>query len=223
MAMLENQPEEPGIVNEVLGFKRLVFVAPNEAPYKQITHPLPIETLLTWPMIIYEWESGRHMVGNRHFRERYGLSLQDHNMIACFDTHEAMMEGVKAGLGWATVPECIYARYRDDQDIVRFRVNTAPMWYPVSIAASSERIPSDAARGFARFIRSHIPEGYFRNDIEAYLGSRKRLPENWGGRRKGRGRPPSWRVCGARVTRGGIYARMERENNDVSQHIREGR
>ncbi|MEI2998175.1 MAG: LysR substrate-binding domain-containing protein [Senegalimassilia faecalis] len=99
-AILENQPTEPGIVTEVLGYKKLVFLAPDKAPYNQTLGPVPIETLLKWPMIVYEWHSGRHMVGNRHFRERYGLSLRDQNMVGCFDTHEAMVEGVKAGLGW---------------------------------------------------------------------------------------------------------------------------
>ena len=160
-ALLENQPEDPELTNEVLGYKRLVFIAPNRPPYNQITQPLPIETLLRWPMIIYEWNSGRHMVGNRHFRERYGLSLQDHNMVACFDTHETIVEGVKAGLGWCCVPECIYEKCRNSPDIVRFRVNTAPLVYPVSIACSSERLPSDQARRFAGHIRAHLPEGYF--------------------------------------------------------------
>ena len=65
---------------------------------------MKIKTLLEWPMIIYEWHSGRHMVGNRHFRDRYGISLRDHNMVARFDTHEAMMNGARAGLGWTSVP-----------------------------------------------------------------------------------------------------------------------
>lgn len=171
LALLENQPDVPGIVNEVLGYKRLVFVAPNRAPYNQLTNPASIEMLLTWPMIIYEWDSGRHMVGNRHFRERYGVSLSDHNMIACFDTHEAMMEGVKAGLGWGTVPECIYRRYKGDEDVIRLKVNTAPMWYPVSLAWSSEHVQTDAAREFLDFIRAHIPEGYFRTDTQALINS----------------------------------------------------
>ena len=98
-AMLENQPEEPGITIEALGYKKLVFICPNAAPYNRATQPVAVDTLLDWPMILYEWDSGRHMVGNRHFRERYGLSLQDHNMVALFDTHEAMIEGVKAGIG----------------------------------------------------------------------------------------------------------------------------
>ncbi len=170
-AMLENQPEEPGITNEVLGYKHLVFIAPDAAPYNQLTQAMPVETLIELPMILYEWDSGRHMVGNRHFRERYGLSLQNHNMIACFDTHEAMVEGVRAGLGWAVIPECIYARYRHDPDILRFKVNTAPMWYPVSLAWSSEHNLRDEARAFINFIRDNIPEGYFRTDIEAYLNS----------------------------------------------------
>lgn len=170
-AFVENQPEEPGIVNEILGYARLVFVAPNRPPYNQVIHPLPVETLLTWPMIIYEWNSGRHMVGNRHFRERYGVSLQDHNVIACFDTHEAMLNGVKAGLGWASVPKCIYSRYRSDSDIIRLKVNTAPMWYPVSLIWSSEHIQRDEARDFINFIRNNIPENYFRTDVESCLNS----------------------------------------------------
>lgn len=170
-ALLENQPEEPGLVNEVLGYKKLVFVAPNRPPYNQVLHPLPIDTLLKWPMIIYEWNSGRHMVGNRHFRERYGLSLLDHNIVARLDTHEAMLEGVRAGLGWGSVPECVYARYRNDPDIIRFKVDTGPMWYPVSLAWSAERILSDSARSFIGFIKDNIPESYFTMDAEAVINS----------------------------------------------------
>ncbi|MGN0078562.1 MAG: LysR family transcriptional regulator [Coriobacteriales bacterium] len=170
-ALLENQPQEPGLNIELLGYEKLVFVGPNKPPYNQVVHPLPIETLLKWPMIIYEWDSGRHMVGNRHFRERYGLSLNDHNMVACFDTHDAMMEGVKAGLGWGTVPECVYRRFKNDPDVVRFKVGTPPMWYPVSLVWSTEHVMRDNAREFLNYVRANIPEDYFRKDVEAYLNS----------------------------------------------------
>ena len=53
-AILENQPLEPGIVTEVLGYKKLVFLAPDKAPYNQMPGPIPIDTLLKWPMIVYE-------------------------------------------------------------------------------------------------------------------------------------------------------------------------
>lgn len=170
-AILENQPLEPGIVTEVLGYKKLVFLAPDKAPYNQMPGPVPIDTLLKWPMIVYEWHSGRHMVGNRHFRERYGLSLRDHNMVGCFDTHEAMIEGVKAGLGWATLPECIANRYRNEPGIIRFKVATDTIWYPVSLTWPSSCSPSDEARDFANFVRENIPEGYFANSTEAQLRS----------------------------------------------------
>lgn len=170
-AVMENQPQEPGLNVELLGYKKLVFIGPNKPPYNKVIHPLPVETLLQWPMIIYEWESGRHMVGNRHFRERYGYSLNDHNIIACFDTHEAMVEGVKAGLGWGSVPECVYQKCKDDPAIVRFKVNTPPMWYPVSIAWSTEHDMNDNAREFLGYVRAHVPENYFRRDIEAMLNS----------------------------------------------------
>lgn len=44
---------------------------PVKAPYDCTPQPVSVSKLLQWPMIIYEWESGRHMAGNRHFRERY--------------------------------------------------------------------------------------------------------------------------------------------------------
>jgi len=52
-AMVENQPEEPGVANEVLGYKKLVFIAPNAAPYNALTEAATVEQLLEWPMIIY--------------------------------------------------------------------------------------------------------------------------------------------------------------------------
>ena len=42
-AILENQPVEPRIVNEVLGCRKLIFLAPDKAPYNQIVHPVPVE------------------------------------------------------------------------------------------------------------------------------------------------------------------------------------
>lgn len=170
-AIMENQPVEPSIINELLGYKKLVFIAPDRAPYNQIVHPVPVQTLLKWPMVIYEWHSGRHMVGNRHFRERYGISLQDHNLAARFDTHEAMVNGVKAGIGWGSIPECIAARYKNEPGIVRFKVNTDPMWYPVTLTWPANAPHSDEARAFAEYIKANIPAGYFSKDPEAHLNS----------------------------------------------------
>ena len=115
-AILENESIEDDISSETLGLSQLVFCAPDKPPYNSVPQPVKVKTLLEWPMIIYEWNSGRHMVGNRHFRERFGISLQQHNMVARFDTHEAMVNGAKAGLGWASVPECIYQGNRHFRD-----------------------------------------------------------------------------------------------------------
>ena len=113
-AILENESIEDDISSETLGLSQLVFCAPDKPPYNSVPQPVKVKTLLEWPMIIYEWESGRHMVGNRHFRDRYGVSLRDHNMVARFDTHESLMNGVRAGLGWSSVPRCIAWRYRHE-------------------------------------------------------------------------------------------------------------
>lgn len=160
-AILENQPLEDGISRETLGYKRLVFLAPDRPPYTSVPQPVSVDTLVEWPMIIYEWNSGRHMVGNRHFRERYGLSLTDHNMVARFDTHEAMVAGTKAGLGWSTVPACIAERYRDESGIIWFKVDTEPLRYPVDLAWHTDHVMSDQARLFMEFIRENVPQGYF--------------------------------------------------------------
>lgn len=87
-------------------------------------------------------------------------------MVARFDTHEAMAEGVKAGIGWATIPECVYAHYKSDPGIVRFRVNTGPLWYPVQLAWSSERLMDNAPREFIEFIKKNVPKDYFFSDVE---------------------------------------------------------
>ena len=125
---------------------------------------MKVKTLLEWPMIIYEWNSGRHMVGNRHFRDRYGISLRDHNMVARFDTHESMMNGVRAGLGWASVPRCIARRYRHEPGVIWFDVDTDPMRYPVDLAWHSGRAIPPLALEFMNFIRENIPDGYFQSN-----------------------------------------------------------
>lgn len=170
-AILENQPLEPGIVTEVLGYKKLVFLAPDKAPYNQMPGPVPIDTLLKWPMIVYEWHSGRHMVGNRHFRERYGLlaARPQHGRLLRYPRgYDRRREG---GARWATLPECIASRYRNEPGIIRFKVATDTMWYPVSLTWPSSCSPSDEARDFANFVRENIPEGYFANSTEAQLRS----------------------------------------------------
>ena len=161
-ALLENQPIEDEISRETLGYKKLCFVAPMKAPYDCTPQPVPVSKILQWPMIIYEWNSGRHMVGNRHFRERYGISLTDHNMVARFDTHEAMINGVRAGLGWGTVPECIMERYKHDAGLLWFEVDTDPMLYPVDISWHTDHVISPLALEFKDFVRENLPAGYFR-------------------------------------------------------------
>lgn len=163
-AILENESIEDGISSETLGLSQLVFCAPDKPPYNSVPQPVKVKTLLEWPMIIYEWESGRHMVGNRHFRDRYGVSLRDHNMVARFDTHESLMNGVRAGLGWSSVPRCIAWRYRHEPGVIWFDVDTDPMRYPVDLAWHSGRAIPPLALEFMNFIRENIPDGYFQSN-----------------------------------------------------------
>ena len=45
------------------------------------------------------------------------------------------------------------------------------MWYPVSLAWSSEHVLTRSAQDFIDFIRENVPEGYFKTDVEAYINS----------------------------------------------------
>lgn len=165
-ALVENQPAVPETEVETLGYSVLEFCAPDRPPYNTAVQPVSVKTLLEWPMIIYEWESGRHMVGNRHFRERYGLSLNDHNLVARFDTHEAMVNGVKAGLGWGSVPQCVARAHRLDPGILWFRVDTDPMRYPVSLIWKQDHAISALAMEFRRFVIDGVPQSYFKETAE---------------------------------------------------------
>jgi DNA-binding transcriptional LysR family regulator len=162
-ALVENQAADAETEITTLGYSMLEFCAPDRAPFNTARQPVSIEMLLGWPMIIYEWNSGRHMVGNRHFRERYGISLNDHNLVARFDTHEAMINGVKAGLGWACVPHCIAAQHRLDSGLLWFTVDTEPMRYPVNLIWKKDRIISSLAMEFRQFIIDNVPKDYFRD------------------------------------------------------------
>lgn len=161
-AVVENQSVDSDISAERLGYGYLEFCAPDQAPYNTSPQPVKVSALLEWPMIIYEWNSGRHMVGNRHFRERYGLSLMDHNMVARFDTHEAMINGAKAGLGWATIPHCVARRYRNEPGLIWFKVDTDPMRYPVDLVWHKDRAISPLASDFRKFVLESIPATFFR-------------------------------------------------------------
>lgn len=163
-AIVENQSVDSAIDSLTLGYDHLDFLAPDAAPYNSSPQPVKVSTLLEWPMIIYEWNSGRHMVGNRHFRERYGISLMDHNMVARFDTHESMVNGVKAGLGWGSVPHCIAKRYRNEPGIIWFKVDTDPMRYPVDLIWHKDRAISPLASEFRKFVLENIPSTFFRGE-----------------------------------------------------------
>lgn len=164
-AILENVPLTKGFKIETLGYKELVCLAPDRAPYNMLPQPIKIDTFLELPMIIYEWDSGRHMVGDRHFREKHDVSLRDYNMVARFDTHEAIINGIRAGIGWALVPEAVARRYKRTPGIIRLKKDTAPIVYPVSLIKHEKRPLSDQATAFMDFIRENIPDHYFHEDI----------------------------------------------------------
>lgn len=166
-ALVENCSVEESLSRSLLGYDVLEFCAPATTPYTATPQPVKVETLLEWPMIIYEWNSGRHMVGNRYFRERYGISLMDHNMVARFDTHEAMVNGAKAGLGWASVPRCIARRYRHDPDLIWFKADTESMFYPVELVWCTDRACSPLAREFRTFVEQADLSAFLSAEAEA--------------------------------------------------------
>lgn len=160
-ALLEDRSMESGFTWDFLGQEELMFLAPNKPPYNKLRQPVKFKNLLPLPMVIYEWDSGRHMVGNRHFRIHESTSLNDHNVVARMDTHEAMIRAVRAGMGWASFPACIWRRYKDDPGLITIKVDTPPVLYDVNLVAVKGRPLSSLAKEFYQFVKEHIPEGYF--------------------------------------------------------------
>lgn len=163
-AILENMPLEDGISHETLGYKQLVFLAPNMAPYSVASQPVSVETLFRWPCVSYERESGFHLIGNRIFRERYGMALRSEDLVVQFDTYETRVSGIKEGLGWAAMPEAIADRYRNDPGVIRLKLDTAPLLYPVDIAWRANYALTEQAQRFKKFIKENLPKGYFHAD-----------------------------------------------------------
>lgn len=163
-AILENESIEDGISSEILGFSQLVFCAPDKPPYNSVPQPVKVKTLLEWPMVIYEWNSGRHMVGNRHFRDRYGISLRDHNMVACFDTHEAMMNGVRAAWAGPAFPVALLGAIAMSQVSSGSRSTPTLCAILSTLRGIRERAIAPLAIEFMDFIRENIPDGYFQSD-----------------------------------------------------------
>lgn len=162
-AILENQPIEDGVEHETLGYKRLAFLASNKPPYSTAHQPISVETLFKWPCVSYERGCGFHLIGNRFFRERYGLALQSNDLVVQFDTWESRIIGLREGLGWAAMPEVIAARYKGDPKLISLKLDTDPILYPVDLAWKTDHAISDSARRFMNFFKTTIPEGYFRS------------------------------------------------------------
>lgn len=160
-ALVEDRTLESNLHMDLLGQEELVIVAPNCPPYNRFAQPVKYEKLLPLPMVIYEWNSGRHMVGNRHFRVYHDSGLRDNNIAVRADTHEAMIGGIRAGLGWGCFPKCIWERYKDDASIIEIKVDTTPILYDVSLATVEGRPLSPIAQDFYEFVKANINRSFF--------------------------------------------------------------
>ena len=163
-ALVEDRTMESALHKELLGQEELIIVAPNCPPYSRMAQPIKYSKLLPLPMIIYEWNSGRHMVGNRHFRVYHNSGLTDNNIVARMDTHEAMIKAVKAGLGWSSFPKCIWNRYKDDPSMIEIKIDTSAILYDVSLATVADRPLSPVAQDFYNFVKANIDRQFFVKD-----------------------------------------------------------
>ena len=160
-AIVEDRTMESRLRIELLGQEELIIAAPNCPPYSRMAQPVKYEKLLPLPMVIYEWNSGRHMVGNRHFRVYHDSGLKDNNIVLRADTHEAMIAAVRAGIGWGSFPKCIWERYKDDSSLIEIKIDTTPILYDVSLATVEGRPLSPIAQDFYEFVKSNINRSFF--------------------------------------------------------------
>ena len=160
-AIVEDHTMESRLRIELLGQEELIIAGPNCPPYSRMAQPVKYEKLLPLPMVIYEWNSGRHMVGNRHFRVYHDSGLKDNNIVLRADTHEAMIAAVRAGIGWGSFPKCIWERYKDDSSLIEIKIDTTPILYDVSLATVEGRPLSPIAQDFYEFVKSNINRSFF--------------------------------------------------------------
>lgn len=151
----------------LLGYKRLVFLAPNLPPWNELRQPVEIKNLYPLPMIIYEWESARHLIGDQHFRKQHGDSLSNYNVVARLDTYDAMLQGIQCGLGFGLVPEVIAEKYRNNPNIITLAVKTSPVYYQVNLVYYKMAELSTEAQAFIEYIQDQSPRDYF-EDISNY-------------------------------------------------------
>ncbi len=155
-SIIEDRCSNSDFQCHLLGYKKLVCLAPNLPPWNELRQPVNVRRLLPLPKIIYEWESGRHLVGDRHFR-REGYKLSDYNVVVRLDSHEAMIQGI--GYGW--FPAVIAEKYLNTPHIICLSVDTEPVYYEVNLVYYKMHELSDQAMAFINLIHEHCPKDYF--------------------------------------------------------------
>mgnify|MGYP000901354334 FL=1 len=159
-SIIEDQCNESDFNCHLLGYKRLVCLAPNLPPWNILRQPVNVRKLLPLPKIIYEWDSGRHLIGDRHFR-REGYKLSDYNVVVRLDSYEAMIEGILNGLGYGWFPAIVAEKYQNNPRIITIDVDTEPVYYEVNLVYHKMNELSDEAKAFIKLIKEQCPQNYF--------------------------------------------------------------
>lgn len=99
----------------------LILIAPPNHHLAQKTRVLP-EDLKGQNFIIREPGSATRMWMRESFA-KYGISFDDLNIIAEFDTHRAILSAVESGVGLACLPKLIAKELLDQKKIKRIDVD----------------------------------------------------------------------------------------------------
>lgn len=159
-SIIEDQCKNSDFQSYLLGYKKLVCLAPNLPPWNELRQLVDVRKLLPLPMIIYEWESGRHLVGDRHFR-REGFKLSDYNVVVRLDSYDAMIQAIINGIGYGWFPVVIAEKYLNKPNIICINVDTEPVNYEVNLVYYKMHELSDEAKSFIHLLREHCHKGYF--------------------------------------------------------------
>ncbi len=159
-SIIEDQCNNSDFQCHLLGYKRLVCLAPNLPPFNELRQPVDVRRLLPLPMIIYEWDSGRHLIGDRHFR-REGYKLSDHNVVVRLDSYDAMIQGILNGIGHGWFPSIVAEKYLNDPRIICLNIDTEPVYYEVNLVYYKMHELSEEATAFINLIKEDCPRDYF--------------------------------------------------------------
>lgn len=142
--------ERPGLVFHPFATDELVLVAPPGCS-TAMGGPLPLDSIASLPLLSRERGSGTRASWEALMRQA-GIGKDDLTIIAELGSTEAVVRGVKAGLGVGIVSSRAVEDELSRGSLVRIPLAGPPLERTFYVVEDRNRTPSAAARAFLSFV-----------------------------------------------------------------------